>query len=148
MIAIEIKGKMVCQLGWALTESPHRVIDIKVNNIPQGPLRQHKHYIQFTVGEDTQETGKSDLSADPVWSEILSLCVLFPSLYVVLKFLLPPSNTSQSSNLICRVYKTPRRIDRALSRGNELIGVMEEEILLLLSGASFRGLFLSCCRNH
>ncbi|KIK05965.1 hypothetical protein K443DRAFT_318534 [Laccaria amethystina LaAM-08-1] len=100
-IAIEIKG-------------------IKVNNIPQGPLRQHKHYVQFTVGGDTQETGKSEISADPVWSETLSF------------------NTSQSSNLICRVYKTPRRIGRALYHGNELMGLMKEEIPLLLRGASSR----------
>ncbi|KIK01246.1 hypothetical protein K443DRAFT_662674, partial [Laccaria amethystina LaAM-08-1] len=60
------------------------------------------------------------MSADPVWSETLSF------------------NTSQSSNLICRVYKTPRRIGRAVSHGNELIGIMEEEILLLLKGASIK----------
>ena len=135
------------KLGWTLTESPSRIIDIKVNNIPQGPLRQHKHYVQFTVGEDTQETGKSDMSADPVWSETLSLCVLFPSLHAALEFLLSPSSTLQSSNLICRVYKTPRRIGRALSRGNELIGIMEEEITLMLKGASSKGLSLSSrCR--
>ncbi|KIJ90658.1 hypothetical protein K443DRAFT_28955, partial [Laccaria amethystina LaAM-08-1] len=58
------------------------------------------------------------MSADPVWSETLSF------------------NTSQSSNLICRVYKTPRRIGRAFSHGDELIGIMEEEIPLLLKGAS------------
>ena len=119
------------------------MIDIKLNNVPQGPLRQHKHYVQFTVGRDTQETGKSDMSADPVWSETLSLCVLFPSLHIVSEFLLSPSNASQSSNLICRVYKTPRQIGRALYRGNELIGIMEEEIPLLLRGVSCKGLCLS-----
>ena len=87
------------------------------------------------------------MSADPVWSETLSLCVLFPSLHLVLEFLPSPSNTSQSSNLICRVYKTPRRIDRALYRGNELIGIMEQEIPLLLREASSEGLSLfSYCR--
>jgi hypothetical protein len=130
-----------------LIELPSRIVDIKVNNIPQGLLRQHKHYVQFTVGGDTQETGKSAMSADPVWSETLSLCVSFLSLPVMLDFLLSPSNTSQSSNLICRVYKTPRRIGRAVSHGNELIGIMEEEILLLLKGASSKGLSLSShCR--
>ncbi|KIK02236.1 hypothetical protein K443DRAFT_48303, partial [Laccaria amethystina LaAM-08-1] len=58
------------------------------------------------------------MSADPMWSEMLSF------------------DTSQSSNLICRVYKTPRRIGRALNNENELIGMMKEEILLLLRGAS------------
>ena len=135
------------QLGWTLTESLSRIIDIKVNNIPQGPLRQHKHYVQFTVGGDTQQTGKSDMSADPVWSETLSLCVLFPSLRAALESLLSPSSTSQSSNLICWVYKAPRRIGRALDHGNELIGIMEEEIPLLHGGASFTGLSLSShCR--
>ena len=130
-----------------LIESPNRIIDIKISNIPQGLLRQHKHYVQFNVSGDTQETGKSDMSADPVWSETLSLCVLFPSLHVVLEFLPSPSNTSQSSNLICRVYKTPHRIDRALYRGNELIGIMEQEIPLLLREASSEGLSLfSYCR--
>jgi hypothetical protein len=119
------------------------MIDIKVNNMPQGPLRQHKHYVQFIVGGDTQETGKSDMSADPVWSETLSLCVLFPSLHVVLRFLSSPSNASQSSNLICRVYKTPRQIGRALYRGKELVGIMKEEVPLLLKGASSKGLSLS-----
>ena len=128
-------------------ESPSRIIDIKIKNIPQGPLRQHKHYVQFTVGGDTQETGKSDMSADPVWPETLSLCVLLFSLYVVLEFLLLPSNTSQSSNLSCQVYKTPRRIGRAVRHGNELIGVVKEEIPLLLKGASSKGLSLSShCR--
>ena len=87
------------------------------------------------------------MSADPVWSETLSLCVLLFSLYVMLEFLLSPSNTSQSSNLICQVYKTPRRIGRALHHGNELIGIMKEEIPLLLKGASSKGLSLSShCR--
>ena len=123
------------------------MIDIKIKNIPQGHLRQHKHYVQFTVGGDTQETGKSDMSADPVWSETLSLCVLSFSLYVVLEFSLSPSNTSQSSNLICQVYKTPRHIGRALHHGNELIGIMKEELPLLLKGASSKGLSLSShCR--
>jgi hypothetical protein len=126
-----------------LIESPSRIIDIKVNNIPQGLLRQYKHYVQFTVGGDTQETGKSDMSADPMWSEMLSLCVLFPSLLLVLESLLSRSDTSESSNLICRVYKTPRRIGRALYHENELIGMMKEEIPLLLKGASSKGLSLS-----
>ena len=135
------------QLGWTLIESPSRIIDIKIKNISQGSLRQHKHYVQFTVGGDTQETGKSDMSADPVWSETLSLCVLLFSIYVVLEFLLSPSNTSQPSNLICQVYKIPRRIGRALHHGNELIGIMKEEIALLLKGASSKGLSLSShCR--
>ena len=65
----------------------------------------------------------------------------------VLKFFLSPSNTSQPSNLICRVYKTPRRIGRALDHGNELIGIVEEEIPLLLGGAFSTGLSLSShCR--
>ena len=123
------------------------MIDIKIKNIPQGPLRKHKHYIQFTVGGDTQETGKSDMSADPVWSETLTLCVLLFSPYVVLECLLSPSNTSQSSNLICQVYKIPRRIGRALHHGNELIGIIKEEICLLIKGASYKGLSLSShCR--
>jgi hypothetical protein len=83
------------------------------------------------------------MSADPVWSETLSLCVLFPSLHVVLDFLSSPSDISQSSNLICRVYKTPRRIERALHCGHKLIGIMEDEIPLLLRGASSKGLSLS-----
>ena len=87
------------------------------------------------------------MSADPVWSEMLSLCVLFPSLHAVMEFLLSLSNTSQSSNLICQVYKTPRRIGRALYHHNELIGIMQEEIPLLLRGASSKGLSLSShCR--
>jgi hypothetical protein len=72
--------------------------------------------------------------------------ILFSSC-CVLEFLLSPSNTSQSSNLICRVYKTPRRIGRALYHGNELMGLMKEEIPLLLRGASSRGLFLSSLCN-
>ena len=54
-----------------------------------------------------------------------------------------PSNIVQSSILICRVYKTPRRIGRALHQGNELLGIMEEEVPLLLGEASPNGLSLS-----
>ena len=42
---------------------------------------------------------------------------------------------------------TPRRIGRALDHGIKLIGIMEEEISLLLGGASSKGLSLSShCR--
>ena len=59
-----------------------------------------------------------------------------------MEFLPSPSTTSQSSNLICRVYKTPRRIGRALHHGDKLIGIMNEEIALLLMGVSSKGLSL------
>ena len=83
------------------------------------------------------------MSADPVWSETLALCVSFPSLRVVSEFSRLSSNIVQSSILICRVYKTPRRIGRALHQGNELLGIMEEEVPLLLGEASPNGLSLS-----
>ena len=100
------------------------------------------HWRRYAGNGKERHVGRSSLVRDTFIVVIISF-----TWCRVLKFLLSPSNTSQSSNLICRVYKTPRRIGRALDHGNELVGIMEEEIPLLLGGAFSKGLSLSShCR--
>ena len=97
---------------------------------------------RYTGNGKERQVGRSSVVRDTFIVGIISF-----TWFCVLEFLLSPSNTSQSSNLICRVYKTSGRIGRALHRGNELVGIMEEEIPLLLRGASSKGLsFSSNCR--
>ena len=93
---------------------------------------------RYTGNGKERHVGRSSLVRDTFIVGIISFTWCH-----MLEFLLSPSNTLQSSNLICRVYKTPRRIGRALDRGNKLVGIMEEEIPLLLRGASVTGLSLS-----